>query len=717
MVVIELNSSYIPSIIAWLLAGAVDIAQIGNNSLTGSWNIAHASIEGVRACMFLAGAFYACFNLHRHVIDTSEEAQSLLANSADSAPDYGAVPETTSKDDEDDEEDEDEKEIRKLREQRIQGGVLAYIKGFTMFLPYIFPFKDHYTQFWYFIMFLTIAAERVLTLAIPRQLGIVVDALTRSHGTGTLPLKELLIYAGLQFPVSTTVDILQSFASTRMSQYSHYQLNSLAFAHVMNLSMDYHTGKSTGKVTKAIELGTNLSSLIDTVITAGPMVLDLAIAVIYLTRTFDASMGYIVLVTSLLSIYIALKTNQFTADIERGTIEKSRVENTVLYDTISNWYTVALHNRARYETDRYMKAVKASLLANRKYYDVSELAFMFEKVVMDFGLFAAAYVAASRSVDGIAAVSSFVFLLTYWGSVTSPISALAWMYHSALEKLISAEWLYQLLQTKPSVEEKPNAAPLSITTGKVEFSDVCFSYTPDRQILKNVSFTVQPGQSIAFVGETGSGKSTLLKLLWRFYDVTSGSITIDDQDLRDVTLDSLRDSLGAVPQDPSVFDTTIIENLLYAREGATEDQAHAACKAARIHDQIMSFPAGYRSRIGERGVRLSGGELQRLAIARVILRDPKIVILDEATSAVDSDTEASVQLAIRELSKGRTVFTVAHRLSTVIGADQIVVVDGGRVVEVGGHGELLALGGKYARLWGMQTGTLQAGGSQTGSLL
>ncbi|KAG6177974.1 hypothetical protein E4U27_004037 [Claviceps purpurea] len=280
---------------------------------------------------------------------------------------------------------------------------------------------------------------------------------------------------------------------------------------------------------------------------------------------------------------------------------------------------------------------------------------------------------------------------------------MAYNIRAATTHVIDAEWLYQLMQTKPSVQDKPCARDIKIHGGQVEFKNVSFAYDPARPILQDVSFTAQPGQRVALVGETGGGKSTTLKLLYRFYDVTAGSISIDGQDIRDVTLTSLRDILGAVPQDPSVFDQTLMQNLLYARPGASEAEAVEACKAARIHHQIMKFPDGYRTKLGERGVRLSGGELQRLAIARVILRRPKIVVLDEATSAVDSETESLIQQAIGALSAGRTVFMIAHRLSTVMGADLILVVDQGRVVERGSHGELLALGGKYARLWNMQT--------------
>lgn len=503
--------------------------------------------------------------------------------------------------------------------------------------------------------------------------------------------------------MSLTIKLLDSFARTRVAQFSTYQLNSLAFSHVMSLSMDYHTSRSTGKVITAIEQGTNITYLLNTILSLGPRIIDLVIAAIYLTKKFDVSIGIVMLFALVINTYITLKGNKFTADLERKFVNNDQEQNKVLYDSISNWYTVAIHNRAQHEHRRYNSAVLKSLLSTRRYMDVSELVYSTQEIFLELGYMAVCYMVATRVADGSSTVSSFVFLTTYWSEISWPMMSLAHQVQETTSQLVKAEWLYQLLQTKPSVLDKDGAAPLRITDCAIEFNDVSFSYGPDRQILRGVSFRAEPGQSIALVGETGSGKSTILKLLFRFYDVTHGSITIDGQDLRDVTLDSIRDNLGAVPQDPSVFDQTIMENLLYARPYATEQDVFEACRLACIHDQILSFPDGYRSRIGERGVRLSGGELQRLAIARVIIRRPRIVVLDEATSSVDSETEASVQQAIKALSQGRTVFTIAHRLSTVVAADRIMVVHKGEIVESGTHRELLQLDGRYAKLWKIQT--------------
>jgi len=269
--------------------------------------------------------------------------------------------------------------------------------------------------------------------------------------------------------------------------------------------------------------------------------------------------------------------------------------------------------------------------------------------------------------------------------------------------LIDAERVLQLLTTEPAVKNSEKATELVIKSGEVQFDNVNFAYDARKSVLKDISFTAEPGKTIAIVGETGGGKSTMLKLLFRFYDVTSGSIRIDGQDLRSVTLSSLRDALGVVPQDPSMFNQTILENIRYARLDATDDEIHEACKAAAVHDKILSFPDGYKSKVGERGVKLSGGELQRIAIARVLVKNPRICLLDEATSAVDSSTEQQIQEAFKKLSAGRTMFVIAHRLSTISEADMILVIEKGEIVEHGTHDQLLLQGGKYLELWTKQT--------------
>ncbi len=296
-------------------------------------------------------------------------------------------------------------------------------------------------------------------------------------------------------------------------------------------------------------------------------------------------------------------------------------------------------------------------------------------------------------------MGNFVALNTYWTTLSYPFSTLAYSFRQLTSNLIDAERLLQLLRTKPSVSDRYGAIELKLAGARVEFTNVSFAYDERKPTIKEISFVANPGETVALVGKTGSGKSTTLKLLFRFYDVSGGAITIDGQDVRDVTLASLRDALGVVPQNPFLFNDSILENVRYARLDATDEEVYEACKAAYIHETIMTFPDGYKTKVGERGVKLSGGELQRVSIARVFLKKPRIVILDEATSAVDPSTEAQIQESFKKLSAGRTTFIVAHRLSTIMDADCILVVDNGEIIERGTHQELLHRDGRYTNLW------------------
>ncbi|KHN98942.1 ABC transporter, transmembrane domain, type 1 [Metarhizium album ARSEF 1941] len=707
-------------IIAWTAGGISDLILVAISasefSASGAWASTLVGLQAVRVVIFFLAAIY-CYSFLNKDVKTEKtndvETRSLLGavdddDSSVSSTAYGSVHANHDHDGIDVDEasdDEDDKEIKMLQKKRLEqaGGWLGYLTTLLVFLPIILPYKHRPTQMWIVALGICIVLQRILTLMIPRQYGILTEAIGNMSGTGQVPWRELITWGLLNFPIEATLSLVHSRAGERVSQFAYRQLTTLAFSHVMNLSMDYHTSKSTGRVAKAIEQGSNLSYMLNSFYDTFPIFVDFFIAIVYLSAEFDATMGFIIVATSMIHVYVAYKGNSRTVQIERQVNETNRAENENLYDSITNWQTVAYHNRQKYEEDRYANSVWKAVWAQRTLLNTLDVVSFLESFVMEAGLLAAVSLVAVRIANGTAKFSSFVFLVSYWDTIRSPMSMLAWNIREATTHVIDAEWLYQLIQTKPSVRDKEGADKIQLKGGKVEFKNVSFSYGPDRPIIRGMTFTAEPGQSVALVGETGSGKSTTLKLLYRFYDVSEGSIAIDGQDIRDVTLGSLRDVLGAVPQDPAVFDQTLMENILYARPGATEADAIEACKAARIHHQIMKFPEGYQTRLGERGARLSGGELQRLAIARVILRQPRIVVLDEATSAVDSETESLIQQAIAALSAGRTVFMIAHRLSTVVNADLILVIDQGQVVERGSHRELLRLGGKYARLWNMQT--------------
>jgi len=413
-------------------------------------------------------------------------------------------------------------------------------------------------------------------------------------------------------------------------------------------------------------------------------------------------MSIILMVIGLAYVWIGAKTTSWSIKQRRSFNAAWRNESKVQNEAINNWQTVSHFNRGAYECERYSETIDEYNRAEWAYYLAYYIGGSLQSLIMLLGRLTATVLAAYRVAQGRAPIGSFVTLTLYWSSIESPLAQVSWSIRRVSQMLTDSERLLQLILTKPTVADLPGAKNIVINKGEVEFHDVDFAYDDRRLILKQISFKAMPGQTVALVGETGGGKSTILKLLYRYYDVKSGSISIDGQNIQSVTLDSLRYSFGMVPQDPSLFNISLMENLRYARLDATDEEIQEACKAAAIHDKIESFPDKYKSTVGERGVKLSGGELQRVSIARAILRQPKIVLLDEATSMIDAETESLIQEALKKLMAGRTSFVIAHRLSTIQHADLILVINDGRIVEHGTHDELMRTKGKYVALWSKQ---------------
>lgn len=637
-----------------------------------------------------------------------EERQSLLTDSStESRPGttYGSIAEDAKEADA--ESEDDEKEVKERQRQRLldAGGWWAYLKSFFILFPIIWPARNRKIQFYLFIMILCTLAERVFNVLIPRQVGIITNQLAEDWDTGRIPLKEILIWIGLQLLNSRVgIDSIFSMLSTVVEQFSSAQLTKAAFKHVMGLSMNFHTEKNSGELLKAVEQGHSITAILEYVFFETiPLIMDLVAAFVYLSNLFDEYLALTVVALAVTYLYSTIRLTAYNRERRRVFIDKYMKENSIMYESVSNWQTVAYFNRGAYEQTRLNDAVHEHSDSFVRYSFTYNLIFATQALITSTGLLAASLIAAYRISQGTASVGSFVTLVQYWGTLSYPLSNLAHSYSRLSSDLIDAERMLQLFLTKTSIVERPNAPDLKVDGGHVEYDEVGFAYDPRKPTLDKISFEARPGQTIALVGETGSGKSTVLKLLLRFYDVTSGSIKIDGQDLRDVTLDSLREVVGVVPQDPSMFNMSIMENIRYARLDASDEEVYAACRAAAVHDKIESFPDGYKSKVGERGVKLSGGELQRVAIARVLLKNPQLVLLDEATSAVDSATEIQIQEAFRKLSKGRTTFVVAHRLSTIMDADLILVLENGKIIERGTQDELLQLGGKYVDLWTKQT--------------
>ncbi|KAI4143657.1 MAG: hypothetical protein LQ341_002855 [Variospora aurantia] len=606
-----------------------------------------------------------------------------------------------------DEADKKAKKKRQLVTERLKkdGNWLTYLQGFSVFIPLIWPSRRPRLYLNMVGCGVCVLCARVLQIAVPYQMGIIVDTLTSGKGS---VYKAIGLYILLRWAQSYSgIAMIESLLWQPIQQHSYTTITTAAYNQIMELSIDFHNDKQSGELYKAITQGSSITDLLEmAVFQIGPMAIDVVVGFWYLNHLFGPYMALIALATTISYLSITTYYNVKQTKIRREYLELARTQNQVMYDTVGSWTTVSYFNRIPYEEQRYEKAVK---LYSARLLSYSRIGYLYRaicKLPLESGMCCALLLAAYQIKHGAYSVGDFVILLTYWsvftGGLKGPMTFFAHAHQNLLNDLVDAERLLQVLQHKRKVIDGPRTFELK--GGAVEFKDVGFSYDGRKQIIQHLSFTAQPGQKIALIGETGGGKSTLLKLLFRFYDVTAGTLLIDGQDVREVTLESLRSHIGVVPQDPSMFNDTVMNNVRYSRLDATDEEVMQACKAAAVHEKVMSFTDGYSSIVGEKGVKLSGGELQRLAIARAILKDPGIILLDEATSSVDTDTESQIQKALFELTKGRTTITVAHRLSTVVDADIILVIKDGTILEQGPPKQLLVAKGKYYDLWCKQVG-------------
>ncbi|KAH5507218.1 hypothetical protein HBI24_171840 [Parastagonospora nodorum] len=451
---------------------------------------------------------------------------------------------------------------------------------------------------------------------------------------------------------------------------------------------------------KAVEQGEALGNVLEmVVIEIVPTLIDVIVACTIFYRKFTPVVGMVLLGASILFMAAEAFSTRLTTGHRRNVTKAERIQIRKMHQAIQGWQTVTYFNQFKREASVLSGAVSDHMKARTRFEVRQALIKALVELLVPTTFFALAYLILQRIAAGKASPGDFVFFLTYWDSIIYPLKFLTENVRWLVRDFVDAERVLHLLQTQPSVMDAPEAYPLAVRDGEVRFDDVSFKYDSSRYALRDVSFTVSPGQTVALVGQTGAGKSSILKLLLRLHDVTSGSITISKQDIRHVTLSSLRDAVSVVPQAPTFFNTSIMENVRYARGTATDEEVHEACRAAAIHDTIIRYSKGYNTHVGERGVKLSGGEAQRLAIARALLKDAPIVLLDEATSAVDTVTEGNIKRAFEKLKEGRIVIVIAHRLSTIVDASSILVLHEGSIVERGTHEELCEKKGRYYELW------------------
>ncbi|WP_343736871.1 ABC transporter ATP-binding protein/permease [Achromobacter sp.] len=588
-----------------------------------------------------------------------------------------------------------------------KGGGLATLR--TLF-PYLWPPGKTGLKVRVVAALLCLFAAKAATVYVPLLYKQAVDELGKgAPGTVTVPLGLILAY-GTARVLSLLFSELRDAIFARVGQHAIRSVGLQIFRHLHGLALRFHLARQTGGLNRAIERGTKgiqtlLSFLLFNIL---PTFFEISLVCIVLWKMFDGWLALATGATVVLYMAYTLAVTEWRAKFRRQMNETDSEANTKAIESLLNYETVKYFGNEEHEARRYDASLtRYERAAVRSQVSLSILN-VGQALIISTGLTLVMWMAANGIAEGRYTLGDFVLVNTYLLQLYTPLSFFGFIYREIKQALIDMERMFELLGQDREVADRPGAAPLQVSGGAVEFRDVHFGYDPRRAILKGVSFSIPAGKTVAVVGTSGAGKSTIARLLFRFYDTDSGAILIDGQDVRDITQASVRAAIGVVPQDTVLFNDTIRYNIGYGRPGATDAEIEAAARLAHIHDLILTMPDGYGTMVGERGLKLSGGEKQRVAIARTILKNPAIFLFDEATSALDTHTEREIQANLREVSQGRSTLIIAHRLSTVADADEIIVLADGRIVERGRHPQLLAQAGIYAGMWARQQESARA---------
>ena len=602
---------------------------------------------------------------------------------------------------------------------RISADEVSTFRTLGQLWPYIWPSDRPDLKARVGLAVLALVVAKIVTVLSPYFFKWATDALTLQQGDasaagGTLGLDVLP--AWLVAPVMLVIaynvarvlfvgfNQLRDALFARVGQHAVRQLAFLTFRHLHALSLRFHLARRTGGLSRVIERGVKgIENIVRfTILNGIPTVMEFGVMAAVIWYQFGWIYVAVVAVMIVAYTWFTVQTSNWRITIRREMNDNDTEANSKAIDSLLNFETVKYFGNEQMEAERFDRSMAGyERAATRTWTSLAWLNFG-QAVILGIATAICMVMSARAVMAGTQTLGDFVMINALLLQLSIPLNFIGFLYREIRQGLTDLEAMFQLLGQPAEITDRPGAAPLAVQGGTVRFEDVTFHYDADRPILRGIAFEVPAGRTVAIVGPSGAGKSTISRLLFRFYDVTGGRITIDGQDVRDVTQESLRRATGMVPQDTVLFNDTVAYNICYGRPEATEAEVHEAARMAQIADFIAALPEGYRTEVGERGLKLSGGEKQRVAIARTILKAPPILILDEATSALDTHTEREIQAALDQVSRNRTTLVIAHRLSTVVNADEILVLEKGRIVERGRHPELLAKGGLYASMWARQ---------------